>query len=296
MQKKEFIGILLSIFTAFTFGLGAILGKILFSQGLYPLFVSFWCLLIGLVSFLIFLFIKRTNPFIYLTKKNVSDFLLSSVLGLGIGFIIINSGLKYTTGVKGGFFIQMQIIAITLFGWVLLKEKLKAIDFLGLFLTVIGALLVVVGKISFVKTLLTFNSGDLLVFIGASLMGFGYIPTKKLTKTIDSNVVASLRLFLATLTALAILPLPGVIPNRVPSFSQILILFVFGFSNFFLGYLTLHKSFNFLPAWKIGLVLQSIPFFSTIFAILLLSESITLLQIIGGIVMVIGGSIINIKK
>jgi len=52
------------------------------------------------------------------------------------------------------------------------------------------------------------------------------------------------------------------------------------------------RGFLFLQAWEASAILQSMPLFSTVFAVLLLHESLTLLQIIGGCVILAGGFLV----
>ena len=53
--------------------------------------------------------------------------------------------------------------------------------------------------------------------------------------------------------------------------------------------LFLQVGLRLLQAWEASAILQTMPLFSTVFAVLLLHESLTLLQIIGGCIILVGG-------
>src|SRR5207245_2230109 len=62
-----------------------------------------------------------------------------------------------------------------------------------------------------------------------------------------------------------------------------------------LGYLSQQAGFRLLKAWEMAAIMQTIPLFSTIFALLLLHDTITLIQAIGGFLAVLGGIIVSLS-
>jgi drug/metabolite transporter (DMT)-like permease len=60
-------------------------------------------------------------------------------------------------------------------------------------------------------------------------------------------------------------------------------------TNFGLGYTLRQTGLALLPAWTASALTQTLPLFTTSFALLLLHESITVLQIVGGAIILLGG-------
>jgi drug/metabolite transporter (DMT)-like permease len=63
-------------------------------------------------------------------------------------------------------------------------------------------------------------------------------------------------------------------------------------ANFGIGYILLQVGLSLLQAWEASVITQTLPLFSTVFAVLLLHESLTLLQIIGGCIILAGGFLV----
>src|SRR5258708_38446187 len=60
-------------------------------------------------------------------------------------------------------------------------------------------------------------------------------------------------------------------------------------TNFCLGYLSQQAGLSLLKAWEMAAIMQTGPLFSTLFAVLLLHDSMTLLQAGGGLLALVGG-------
>jgi drug/metabolite transporter (DMT)-like permease len=76
------------------------------------------------------------------------------------------------------------------------------------------------------------------------------------------------------------------------SWSLIGVLVLYIVANFGMGYILLQASLGLLQAWEVSAILQTLPLFSTVFALLLLHESLTLLQIAGGCIILAGGFLV----
>ncbi|HXZ06322.1 MAG TPA: EamA family transporter, partial [Ktedonobacteraceae bacterium] len=63
-------------------------------------------------------------------------------------------------------------------------------------------------------------------------------------------------------------------------------------ANFGIGYILLQVGLSLLQAWEASAITLTLPLFATIFAVLLLHESLTLLQIAGGGIILVGGFLV----
>jgi drug/metabolite transporter (DMT)-like permease len=136
------------------------------------------------------------------------------------------------------------------------------------------------------------SQGDLFVLIAAVGIGFSYIPGKRLTGHGDALQINLLRLFVASFFLLPFLALQAnglIVPF---SWSLIGLLVLYIVANFGVGYILLQAGLGLLQAWEASAITQALPLFSTVFALLLLHESLTFLQIIGGCIILAGGFLV----
>ena len=70
------------------------------------------------------------------------------------------------------------------------------------------------------------------------------------------------------------------------------VLVIYIVANFGIGYILLQVGLSLLQAWEASVITLTLPLFATFFAVLLLHESLTLLQIIGGCIILVGGFLV----
>lgn len=285
-------GALLILATACMFGLGAVLAKIMLLE-LNASLVAFMDLALGFAFLAVFLVATRTPLFRGLTASRWRDVLLASTLGTGLPLLAIVHGLGTTTAVKGGFLIQLQSPAAVLFAVAFLRERISARQGVSIVVLLAGAFLVVDRHAHLGSSWTAFNTGDILVALGALGLGFGFVPARRLAEHLNTLQLSGLRLLIGAGVVLPGLMLPNAVPHVVQlgslSSRSLLILLLYVFTNFCLAYVTLHAGLRLLRAWEAGAILQTMSLFSTIFAILLLGEPLTFLQAIGGLGVILGG-------
>ena len=91
------------------------------------------------------------------------------------------------------------------------------------------------------------------------------------------------RFTLAILARSEVLPPPG---------GVIGVLVIYIVANFGIGYTLLQVGLSILQAWEASVITLTLPLFATLFAVLLLHESLTLLQIVGGCIILAGGFLV----
>jgi drug/metabolite transporter (DMT)-like permease len=67
-------------------------------------------------------------------------------------------------------------------------------------------------------------------------------------------------------------------------------------TNFCLAYLSQQEGLRLLKAWEMAGIMQTVPLFSTLFAVLLLHDSMTLLQVGGGLLALVGGIVVSLSN
>ncbi len=287
MRMRGFLSILT---TAFMFGLGAVLAKLL-GEAFTPFFVSWLALLGGALCIFACQVLRRKPLLPHLTRASRIDLLLFASIGTALPLVCVIVGLPQTSAITGSFLLQLQAPAALIFALFFLKEKITWKQVAGIALLLVGSLLVILrdlhGPIE-----ITGGLGDVFVLIAAVGIGFAYIPGKRLTGHGDAFQINLLRLFVAScflLPFLALQPDSLIVPF---SWSVIGVLVIYIVANFGIGYTLLQVGLSILQAWEASVITLTLPLFATLFAVLLLHESLTLLQIVGGCIILAGGFLV----
>lgn len=215
---------------------------------------------------------------------------------LFIGFIgifgynaLFFTALKYTSATNGALIIAAMPV-FTMLGAVLLgKEKWNNKSGTGLALSMIGVIMVIVkGSLSNLFAL-SFNLGDIL-FVGALLCGVVYaLMGESMLKGIPvmlSNTIMMLSgaVFLAISTVFE----GGwdqVVNMSVQSWIEMFYMVVCGT---LIGYVIFNKGVESLGGSKASLYLNLTPIVATLLAVIAYGSSITLIQIVGMVIVLVG--------
>lgn len=213
-----------------------------------------------------------------------------------IGFIgifgynaLFFTALKYTSATNGALIIAAMPV-FTMLGAVLLgKEKWNNKSGTGLALSMIGVIMVIVkGSLSNLFAL-SFNLGDIL-FVGALLCGVVYaLMGESMLKGIPvmlSNTIMMLSgaVFLAISTVFE----GGwdqVVNMSVQSWIEMFYMVVCGT---LIGYVIFNKGVESLGGSKASLYLNLTPIVATLLAVIAYGSSITLIQIVGMVIVLVG--------
>jgi drug/metabolite transporter (DMT)-like permease len=66
--------------------------------------------------------------------------------------------------------------------------------------------------------------------------------------------------------------------------------------NFCLAYLIQQEGLRFIKAWEMSSITQTVPLFATIFALLILHDSMTAIQALGGLLAILGGVVVSVSS
>jgi len=291
--KKELLGTVLAILTAVVSGFSIIANKI-FIVDLDPVvFTSVRALFIGIIFFIISSINCKFN---YKKFKKVSwkYLIFIGLIGGAIAFLFFFTGLKLTTGGRAAFLQKTLPIYVTILAFLFLKEKITKKQIYALIIMIIGLILLVSSEVS--PSMFWSNPplGDILVIIATILWAFENIIAKHVMKKEESNfVVTFARMFFGAmfLFAIAILwdklyLLSYLEPHQI--FSIIL-------STILLTYYVLlwYWSIKLINVSKASTILLLAPVVSLIIGMLAWNEPFSYLQILGSILILIGGYFIS---
>lgn len=283
-------GFLFTLMTACLFGLGLVLAKLI-GETFQPIFAS-WLALFGSGLCICACQLLRRKPLLpHMSRAMWVDLLLFASIGTALPLACLIISLPQAGAVTGSFLLQLQTPAALLLALLLLKEKIVWQQLVAILLLLVGSLLVILRDTGGLITLKG-DQSDLLVLIAAVGIGFSYIPGKRLSGHADALQINLLRLLVGSCFLLPLLAFQTDMLLMPLAWSQIGILALYIVANFVVGYILLQLGLSLLQAWESSAILQTLPLFSTAFAVVLLHESLTLLQLVGGCIILIGGFLI----
>jgi len=138
----------------------------------------------------------------------------------------------------------------------------------------------------------TSTEGNLCILAGTLGLGYSFIPAKRLSEHTGPMQISVLRLLLGACLVCPLLFFQSPLIKDAFSWPIFWLCLLYSVTNFCLGYILLQEGLRLLPAWESATILQTIPLFTTLFALLLLHDIPTFVQIIGGIIAIGGGMLV----
>ncbi|HEY0755529.1 MAG TPA: DMT family transporter [Ktedonobacteraceae bacterium] len=283
-------GLLFILIASSMFGLGTVLAKLL-GEAFNPFVVSWFSLFSGSICVCAVQFARRKPLLPQLTRAGWIDLVLLAGIGTAMPLICVVEGLAQTSAITGNFLLQAQGPAAIILAMLFLGEKMTWRQVAGIALLIVGSLLVILRSLDG-SMQIQGGQGDLLILLAAIGLGFSYIPGKRLSGQGDPVQIILLRLFVGSLWILPFLPLQTTILLVPLTVLLVCILALYIVTSFGLGYLFQQMGLGLLQAWESAALMQTLPLFGTVFALLILHEALTPLQLVGGCVILLGGLLV----
>lgn len=240
----------------------------------------------GVTLILATIFLKKKISFEAI--KNNLYLLIFSGLAVGLNWIFLFQGYKYTSISNATLSYYFAPVFVTILAPFVLKEKLTLSKFLCVLIALVGMFCIVgVDRI---------NGGSDLIGIFYGLLAAGFyasvILMNKFLKGIDSIEITVVQLISATITLLPyVLYVEGLGILSVSSASIPYIL-ILGIVHTGIAYLLYFSSLQGLKGQTIAVLSYIDPVFAIIISAVILKEQLGLLQIIGGI-LILGSSFLS---
>lgn len=240
----------------------------------------------GVTLILATIFFKKKISFEAI--KNNLYLLIFSGLAVGLNWIFLFQGYKYTSISNATLSYYFAPVFVTILAPFVLKEKLTLSKFLCVLMALVGMFCIVgVDRI---------NGGSDLIGIFYGLLAAGFyasvILMNKFLKGIDSIEITVVQLISATITLLPyVLYVEGLGILSVSSASIPYIL-ILGIVHTGIAYLLYFSSLQGLKGQTIAVLSYIDPVFAIIISAVILKEQLGFLQIIGG-VLILGSSFIS---
>lgn len=290
------IPFLLLILTMFLWAANFHLVKIAlaFYQPISVAAIRFLFAVITLVILCYIQFGKKFTLFKF-SKKEWFYLFLASFLGIFLTIYFFNLGLKTTSAINGSLIIATSPAITAVFANIILKSKLAKMQWIAICLSFLGVLLILLKGDLSVLLQLSIEPGDIYILMMAIVFSLSQIVILKYLKHIDS-------LILTTITTLISLVLFALFSFNELTITEIPLDLKFWASILSMGVLgsgIAYTAFYFCVV-KIGattssLYMNLIPFFTVLLAFPF-GEKIYGIQLIGGVIIIIGLLIFGISK
>lgn len=242
--------------------------------------VAFFRAAIGSIFLLVISMIIKDKVDKEVLKKNLVLLVLSGI-GLSINWTALFQAMKYTTISVAILSYHTAPIFITLFSAMILKEKITVRNIMFLSLAIVGVLLVMESGDSS-GTAINHVKGIMFGLLGAVLYG-AVVVINKLIKGLSGFQRTFIQLSLV-----AIILLPVVVRQASISFSQFdmklwILLLIIGIVHTGIAYLLYFPSIKDVKGNTIAILTYLDPIVAILTSFIILKESLTPLQAIGGI-------------
>ena len=286
-EGKENWGTFLVFLTAVISGITIVVNKF-FVVKIDPLiFTATRALLIGVVFFLISLFIsKATNK--RFKKVSWKPLLLIGTIGGGIAFWLFFAGLKLTTAGRAAFLHKTLPIYALLLAFIFLKEKITRKHLIAMVIMLGGLILMELGNIS-----QGMRVGDLLVLGATILWAVENTISKKAMINHESNwIVTFSRMFFGAIVLFAIIFLMKKSDLLFSLTGQQIVYILISGGLLLLYVLTWYWGLRYINLSKASTILLIAPVISLFLGFYWLNENILLLQLIGSFLILIGAFVV----
>jgi drug/metabolite transporter (DMT)-like permease len=220
----------------------------------------------------------------------LKDILLATVF-IGIIYYLLEFiGLQHTTAGNGSIVAESEIFFSYLLFNLWKKDTLPFVHFLGALFMVIGSCIVLYPNLH------SFNQGDLLILLAASIAPFGNYFAKRARKRVGSEAIMFIRSFIS---ALFLFGLASVIHNTITLTaikSSFLIICINGIVMFGFVKMLWIEGIHRVSVVKANALTSTAPLFTLFFAWLILHNTPTIWQLSSFIPMFIGILLLGINK
>ncbi|MCO7175119.1 DMT family transporter [Sporolactobacillus kofuensis] len=217
--------------------------------------------------------------------------LVLSMLGI-VGYnILLYEALRYTTSLNAALVNSINPAVIAIFAVWFLKEKLSVMNSLGLILSLIGVLLVLTQGALLQVFSIHYNHGDLLMLVAITVWTFYTLIGKKLS---DIPPIAGTAVS-ATIGLILLLPffLTSGFSVHLSRNATLGIVYIALFPSV-CSFIFWNSAIRVIGASKAGIYLNLLTVFTALIS-LLLGNPITLPQLAGGVLVIIGVYLTNKK-
>jgi len=287
MDKKQ-IGVLAIVGASVMWAIEPIFAKLAYANSTVVQTSAFRAIFVTVVALIYALSTNGRN--IKITRKEFSVIFYIAVVGTLVADLLFYIALTRIPVLNAVLIGHLQPIFIILIGYFILKdEKHSKYDYAGIFIMIIGALLVTTQTLQNLLVLKIGTVGDLLV-VGATVSwATTGIVARKYLKTMNCGIITFYRFLIAAIFFSIYLLFRSEL--QFGSVNQIIIGIIVG-----IGYILYYEGLKRVKAAQAGALELSTPFFAALLGFLVLGELVTSMQVAGIIILCIGVYLLSKKE
>jgi len=243
-----------------------------------------------------FIILFQKKSFSKLQRKDIIPIFLLGFFGVMVYHLGLNYGEQFISPAAASLIIATIPVQILILAMIFLKEKISLSKTFGVIIAMGGVVIISIWGKAESSLEVEYIFGAISVLI-AALMGALYtIFGKKLLSRYNG---LSLTVYAMLLGSIGLLPLLNIsIIEQVRNMSingWFAVIFLGAFSTV-IGYVLWYIALENRTASEISIFLYAIPVFSTIFSYIIFREEITYMFVFGGILVIAGLAIVNMKS
>lgn len=218
-----------------------------------------------------------------------ADFVLAIFAGvaLSLHFVTWIASLRYTTVSSSVVLVATSPIWVSIGSFLILKEKLHKLMFLGVFITLFGSILISGIDFAFHSNRLL---GNLLAIAGALFAAIYLLIGRKIRKNVDTFQYVAV-----VYGAAAVFTFLYVLLRSIPFWGfdtrTVILLLVIALLPQIIGHTTLNWALKYFSATAVAIVTLGEPIGATLLAWIILGERLVVAQIVGGSIILFGVSL-----
>ena len=245
----------------------------------------------------LFLVIMARYGFPRFSRKGHVKVFFTSLFEPGLYFVFETIGLQHTTAPKASLIIAMVPIAVTIFAFIFLKERTRLAGIIGILISVIGITILITGAADFRWTMKGNLLGDLFIF-GAVISAALYtIAARDVGQTYSAFEITGMQTLYGTLFYFPafLWELPDIqwCTIHFNSVGALVFQVLFATVGAFLAY---NYALTKVPASRAAVFINGIPVVTAIGAWILLGETLTPIQAAGGVLVLFGVFLANVRN
>ena len=286
LEKTDKIALAFLLGTSLFYGLLIVIQKKGLNEGLDPLSFSFSRSLLVVIISLLF-FSPKLKELKSIRKYELIPMSIL-VVASAASILILFLGQEVTTALNASFLIRLTPLFVLPLAYILLREKSSRSSVFFMLIMLCGAFLLITNGVMIIPCF-----GDLLIIFVAMIIAFQNVFAKKIMRTVSTDVVILCRACLSSLIIVMFIPLLFGIQGRIIAFNGLFYPTVTGVL-YFLSVFCQYNAIKLIGPFITTAFFLSGSLFSALLAYLLLGETLSLIQWIGVVSILIGGfSIIN---
>ena len=295
MVNKYLLAIILLIASSFFWSGNFFAGKIAYNTDLSPFKLSFFRWTLAFIILLPFTYSEiRKNLKYY--KENLLLISLIAFLGVTIFNSFTYISLQTTLVINSALMNSVTPVLIIGFSWLIFKTKTSLLQFIGIFLSVIGAFCIILkGNLNNLYSF-QFTSGDIWMFIAALSWCVYSVLLRKIDKNLSQLATLEVLIFIGLIFLIPLYLIESSNSTFIPdnSTDYLIIIYVAIFASI-VSFFSWNMGVSIRGANRAGLFLHLIPVFSSIWAISFLGEQFALFHLIGTIFILLGIILSNLN-